>query len=142
MRQRGMFYIFMGAGLLFMCGYFVATKVNLNSSKSVGQVIDEFNRIKVYFNAAFITHQDELNSDGYNLGIKYQCVEFVKRYYLSVLNIKCDSHGHAKDFVDQLSLTAINQRMLLQFRNGSLTKPRSEDILVFGPSLPIHTDIL
>ena len=139
MRQRGIFYIFMGAGLLFMCGYFVATKVNLNSSKSVGQVIDEFNRIKVYFNGG-VHHSSgrNLTPDGYNLGIKYQCVEFVKRYYFERFEHKMpDSYGHAKDFVDPAVVDgSLNpKRTLLQFRNGSLTKPRSEDILVFGPSL-------
>ncbi|MDW5290896.1 hypothetical protein [Formosa sp. PL04] len=37
--------------------------------------------------------------DGYNLGLKYQCVEFVKGYYYEHYNHKMpDSYGHAKSF--------------------------------------------
>jgi hypothetical protein len=40
--------------------------------------------------------------DGYNLGLKYQCVEFVKRYYYQHLGHKMpDTYGHAKDFFDR-----------------------------------------
>ena len=37
--------------------------------------------------------------DGYNLGLKYQCVEFVKRYYYKHYRHKMpNSYGNAKDF--------------------------------------------
>lgn len=37
----------------------------------------------------------------YNIGLKYQCVKFVKRYYYEHLNHKMpDSYGHEKDFFD------------------------------------------
>ena len=139
MSRRSVFYLFMGTGLLFTCGYFVATKANLNRSKSVGQVIDEFNRIRVYFNGG-VHHSSGRNlaPDGYNLGIKYQCVEFVKRYYFERFGHKMpDSYGHAKDFFNPAVVDGSPnpKRALLQFRNGSLTKPLSEDVLVFGPSL-------
>lgn len=72
--------------------------------------------------------------DGYNLGLKYQCVEFVKRYYYEHLNHKMpNSYGHAKDFFDYtLSDGQKNQkRNLTQFSNPSLTKPKIDDLIIF-----------
>ena len=48
-----------------------------------------------------------------------------------------DSYGHAKQFFDgALADGALNtHRELLQYANGSDTKPRADDLLVFGPSL-------
>ena len=139
MSLRNILYLVMVTGLLSICGYFVATKTNLNRSKHVGQVVDEFNWVEVYFNGG-LHHSSgrNLTPDGYNLGIKYQCVEFAKRYYFERFGHKMpDSYGHAKDFVDPVVVDgSLNpKRALLQFRNGSSTKPRSEDLLVFGPSL-------
>ena len=67
---------------------------------SIGEVVDEFNGVKVYFNGA-VEHVGGRNlaADGYNLGLKYQCVEFVKRYYYERFGHKMpNSFGHAKDF--------------------------------------------
>ncbi|WP_413044376.1 hypothetical protein [Pseudomonas sp. YJ42] len=59
-----------------------------------------------------------LTQDGYNLGLRYQCVEFVKRYYFERHGHRMpDSYGHAKDFFDpQVGDGALNARRgLLQF---------------------------
>jgi len=65
--------------------------------------------------------------------MKYQCVEFVKRYYYQRLHHKMpDTYGNAKDFFDEaVSDSAINEkRALLQFTNASLSKPRAEDLVI------------
>ncbi|SUD83261.1 Uncharacterised protein [Stutzerimonas stutzeri] len=42
-----------------------------------------------------------LSKDGYNLGLRYQCVEFVKRYYFERHGHRMpDTYGHAKSFFD------------------------------------------
>ncbi|MFN6047371.1 MAG: hypothetical protein ACK45C_05080, partial [Bacteroidota bacterium] len=65
---------------------------------SIGDKLDSFNNVYVYYNGS-ISHVLERNisKDGYNLGLKFQCVEFVKRYYYQYYKHKMpDSYGHAK----------------------------------------------
>lgn len=110
-----------------------------NSLHAVGQAIDEYNGVSVYYNGN-ISHVLGRNTtpDGYNLGLKYQCVEFVKRYYYQYLNHKMpDSYGHAKDFFDKkLANGAMNtRRNLTQYRNASSNKPQVNDLMVFDGHL-------
>ena len=68
----------------------------------VGDIVDSYNGVPVYYNGD-VGHVLERNttSDGYNLGLKYQCVEFVKRYYYAHFDHKMpDAMGDAKDFFD------------------------------------------
>lgn len=79
-----------------------------------------------------------LTPDGYNLGLRYQCVEFVKRYYFERYNHRMpDSYGHARDFFDPSLAdgTHNGRRAMLQFRNGSSTQPEPDDLVVFQPWL-------
>ena len=106
-----------------------------NTSLRIGQVVDSLNGVAVYYNGS-VGHTAGRNTakDGYNLGLKYQCVEFVKRYYYEHLNHKMpDSYGHAKSFFDR-SLgdgTVNNARNLIQYRNSSKTKPCPDDLVIF-----------
>ena len=75
-----------------------------------------------------------MTPDGYNLGLKYQCVEFIKRYYYEFLQHKMpDSYGHAKSFFDHRvsSGNENKQRGLTQFKNGYGQIPEVNDILVY-----------
>lgn len=95
-------YLLIGLFVLAFIGFKVAKKFNFNSDFSIGQRIDSLNGVFVYYNGG-VDHVSERNTttDGYNIGLKYQCVEFVKRYYYEHLNHKMpDSYGHAKDFFD------------------------------------------
>lgn len=113
--------------------------MNFNPNFQVGQKIDSLNGVFVYYNGGVGNVEGrQLSPDGYNIGLKYQCVEFVKRYYYEALNHKMpDSYGHAKDFFDstiadgQLNKT----RNLIQFTNGSKSKPKVNDLLVYAPTL-------
>lgn len=105
------------------------------SSASVGEQIDQLNGVVVYYNGG-VGNVDGRNlaGDGYNLGLKYQCVEFVKRYYYEHLDHKMpNSYGHAKDFFDVRLADGQknNDRNLIQYVNGSATKPEINDLLVF-----------
>ncbi len=110
-------------------------KRNFNTPYSAGQPIDSFHGVFVFYNGGVdnVSGRNTTN-DGYNLGLKYQCVEFVKRYYYEHLNHKMpDSYGHAKDFFDQ-TLTdgqKNKQRNLTQYTNPSQTKPKIDDLLIF-----------
>lgn len=104
-------------------------------SKVVGHPVDSLNGVVVYYNGK-VSNVVGRNTtkDGYNLGLKYQCVEFVKRYYYEHLNHKMpNSYGHAKDFFNtRLSDGQKNpDRNLIQFTNPSKTLPKVNDLIIF-----------
>jgi hypothetical protein len=128
-----------GGVVLLAVSWKAATLLNWNPRYRVGQQIDRLNGVAVFYNGG-VAHSSGRNlaTDGYNLGIKFQCVEFVKRYYYEHLQHKMpDSHGNAKDFFNPaLPDGGRNlQRDLLQFANGSPTRPKPDDLLIFGPWL-------
>jgi len=124
-------------GVVFITGclifYKYSKKININLNYEVGQVIDSLNGVAVYYNGG-VRHVDGRHVvDGYNVGLKYQCVEFVKRYYLEYFQHKMpDSYGHAISFYDVgLKDGALNKRRnLLQFSNPSSSKPKVGDLIV------------
>lgn len=102
----------------------------------VGSKIDSFNNVPIYYNGENFTNVigRSMTDDGYNLGLKFQCVEFVKRYYYKVHGHKMpNAFGHAKDFFDKsLGDRAFNKsRGLMQYRNVREYKPEVGDILVY-----------
>ena len=105
--------------------------------KEVGKELDSFNNVKVFFNGIPTRSLERnLSKEGYNLGLKYQCVEFVKRYYYEYYGHQMpDSYGHAKDFYNPtLKDGEYNtKRDLIQFSNPSLVKTHLGDIIVFKP---------
>ncbi len=111
---------------------------SVKSSGEVGRVIDTFNGVDIYYNGRVANIQGRnVTADGYNLGLKYQCVEFVKRYYYEYYNHKMpDSYGNAKDFYSYaIEDGQINPaRNLRQFSNPSKSRPKVGDLLIFGPT--------
>jgi hypothetical protein len=110
-------------------------KINPNPNFVVGQKLDSLYGVYVYYNGG-VDHVEERNltKDGYNLGLKYQCVEFVKRYYYEHYHHRMpDSYGHAKDFFDpDLKDGVLNtKRNLLQFASPGSAKPQVGDLLIF-----------
>lgn len=117
--------------------YYLVSKSDFNPNKNytLGQVLDSLNGITVHYNG-MVGHTGDRNlaPDGYNIGMRYQCVEFVKRYYYQKLGHKMpDSYGNAKDFFDKtLPDSGYNdKRGLIQFTNNSIWKPAPDDLLVF-----------
>ena len=109
-----------------------------NRPPGIGEVIDSYNGINVYYNGnqANVFGRN-LTADNYNLGLKYQCVEFVKRYYYINYGHKMPyTYGHAKELFDEsLPDRKLNhKRGLYQFVNGSEYRPLPGDIVVFGPN--------
>jgi len=104
-------------------------------SLEVGDKVDSLNGVYVYYNNSVGNVEGRnVAPDGYNIGLRYQCVEFVKRYYYEYLDHKMpDSYGHAKDFFEaRLADGARSKRRnLTQFTNPSSSKPRVDDLLVF-----------
>jgi surface antigen len=126
------------AGLFILCplALWSLTRVNPNPYKKQGEIIDNFEGVNIYYNGGVNKVAGRnVTPDGYNIGLKYQCVEFVKRYYYERLNHKMpDSYGHAKDFFDStLKDGGKNiKRNLIQHQNNGSSQPRTGDILVFS----------
>lgn len=118
--------------------YKVSTGVDFNTAHKIDDQLDALDGVAVYYNGA-VNHVKERNViDGYNLGLRYQCVEFVKRYYYQHYQHKMpDSYGHAKHFFnDKVAHGKRNkQRGLNQFRNHHSTKPQKGDLFVYRAHL-------
>lgn len=108
---------------------------NISNNPKVGDAIDVLDGVAVYYNGSMTNVAGRnITKDGYNLGLKWQCVEFVKRYYYEIYNHKMpDTYGHAKDFFDKsLPDVAFNYtRGLMQYKNVRHEKPRKGDILIY-----------
>lgn len=108
-------------------------------ANSVGDTLDIYKGVAIFYNKSMgNTSGRNLASDGYNFGLKWQCVEFVKRYYYDRLNHKMpNSYGNAKDFFNEkLNDGQLNlDRKLLQFTNGSHSKPAVDDIIIFDGNI-------
>lgn len=128
---------------LFLASLFLCLAHGLGSASytndielKIGDKLDSYNGVVVYYNGKDFSYSDgrSLSKDGYNYGLKYQCIEFVKRYYHQVYKHKMpNTFGHAKDFFQKgLSDEVFNKsRGLTQFTNVRNDKPKVGDILVY-----------
>lgn len=118
-----------------VAAYLYVTSLNPNPAYTVGQKLDSLNGVYVYYNGAVShTGKRNLGSGGYNIGLSYQCVEFVKRYYYEFYKHKMpDTYGHARDFYDaRVRDGGMNSRRgLIQFSNPGSSGPQIGDLLVF-----------
>ncbi|WP_291143105.1 CHAP domain-containing protein [Flavobacterium sp. UBA7680] len=125
--------------VLGYAGLKAVKKINPNSDYKIGQSLDSLNGVKVYYNGGVDNVSGRnVTKDNYNLGLKYQCVEFVKRYYYEYYNHKMpDAYGHAKDFFDpKVNDGSLNsKRNLIQYTNPSKKKPQVGDVVIFSGSL-------
>lgn len=113
-----------------------------------GKIIDEYKGIAVYSNGDNFMSSHGLNysDDGeYYFGYKWQCVEYVKRFYYNIYGHKMpDGAGNAKYFFNpMLNQGEYNeQRGLIQYANGGDEKPRPGDLLVFTDGAYGHVAII
>jgi surface antigen len=117
------------------------------AEQSVGRKLDEFRGVAVYDNGPLIakSHGRHFGGDGYYFGQKWQCVEYVKRFFHQAHDHRMpDVWGHAKEFFDdavpwgQVS----PRRGLVQFRNGGAEPPRAGDLVVFTNGFCGHVAIV
>jgi hypothetical protein len=103
-----------------------------------GAAIDSLNGVMVYYNGSVgNVHGRNTTEDGYNLGLQFQCVEFVKRYYYEYYRHKMpDSYGHAVSFYDPSlkDSSYSKKRDLMQYSNPGKSCPRAGDLLVYSGS--------
>lgn len=119
---------------LISTGILFIKKPQLFSSYELGDAIDSLNHVKVFYNGNTGTVLGRNTAaNGYNIGLKYQCVEFVKRYYFEFYKHEMpNSYGHAVSFFDKsLSDGEINKdRDLIQCENPSAFIPQIGDLIV------------
>lgn len=124
--------------ILSSVGFWAYKKYNFGTNYVIGQEIDNLNGVSVYYNGWYSTVKGRnITADGYNLGLKYQCVEFVKRYYYEHLNHKMpNTYGHAKDYFNKSLLDGQKNkaRNLYQYSNPSRSKPKVNDLLIYNAS--------
>lgn len=111
------------------------------------QIIDSYKNVPVYYNGPDYTkdHGENFSPDGYYYGLKWQCVEFIKRFYYVEKHVNMpNGFGNAKDFFDPtVPQGGLNkERGLIQFRNGGNMEPKPDDILVFNNSAYGHVAIV
>lgn len=95
---------------------------------------DNYQGVEIYTNIySQKSIKRNLTKDGYNLGLKWQCVEFVKRYYYEKYNHKMpNSYGHAISFYNpNTSNGELNkERNLYQYKNIKGQKPLQGDLII------------
>ena len=142
---KNRFRLFTLAGALLVSALVVGLLVY--NHRCVGRVLDSYRDVPVYDNGLlfFRSHGKNYAPDGYYYGQKWQCVEFIKRFYHDAKHHKMpDVMGHAKSFFDEAVLDGgLNSRRgLIQYRNGSAERPRPDDLLVFADTKYGHVGIV
>lgn len=102
----------------------------------VGQVRDSWQGVTIHNNGPLVqdTYGKSLAEDGYVYGWKYQCVEFIKRYYdLRYHHRMPDGQGNALDLWSKtVPDGGLNRsRGLIQFNVPSTYQPKADDILIY-----------
>lgn len=131
-------------------GYFMSNKIYqriIDEKSHIGKVLDSYKGVDVYYNGDDYSknHGKNYSKDSYYYGYKWQCVEYIKRFYYEAKGHKMpDIYGNAKDFFDDnVEHGKLNEkRGLIQYRNGEDEKPKADDLLVFTDTTFGHVVII
>jgi surface antigen len=134
------------AGVLLFIGV-AAVLLLFWNHRRVGRVLDSYRGVPVYDNGLlfFRGYGKNYSAGGYYFGQKWQCVEFIKRFFYQAKGHQMpEVMGHAKSFFDEsLPDGAFNSRRgLVQYRNGSTNKPCADDLIVFSDTKFGHVAIV
>ena len=104
--------------------------------KEIGKEVDSYKNVVVYYNGTDYAkaYGKNYSEDGYYYGQKWQCVEYIKRFYYQAKQHKMpDVFGNASDFFDSnVKQGGLNKRRnLVQYMNGGNVKPKPDDLIVF-----------
>jgi surface antigen len=113
----------------------------------VGDIVTTYRTIPVYSNGDNYTlsYGRHFSKNQYYYGQKWQCVEFVKRFYHDAFNHQMPSvWGHAIGYYDPTVLHGkLNkQRGMFQFKNGGSTSPQPDDLLIFDIAPFGHVSVI
>lgn len=138
---------FIGLGIVLFAVVLAAAIYLLRDISKIGNEVDSYQDVEVYYNGILYTraYGKHYADNGYYLGQKWQCVEFVKRFYYQAKGHEMpDVYGHAKDFFDyETDQGELNERRgLIQYYNGREVPPQKDDLLVFTDSDYGHVGII
>jgi len=91
----------------------------------------------VYDNQMYRVTWDYHNLDGKKMGMKWQCVEYVVRYYYQVFGHYINPNKNAIDFYRNAASDGLEA-----FPNGGATKPQVGDLLCLGGTKHGHVAII
>lgn len=127
-----LFFILISTGTLVL--FFYRKNEQPSRTYEIGERLDSLNHVVVYYNGGMGNVSGRNTApDGYNIGLKYQCVEFVKRYYYEYYKHKMpNAYGNAIDFFNTtLKDGELNtDRDLIQYTNPSKKKPQIGDLII------------
>lgn len=124
-----------------------AVSIKNGKKYNIGDIVDSYKNVSVYYNGPEYNKSfgQSYSSDGYYYGYKWQCVEFIKRFYYVVYKHKMpDAYGNAKDYFNEnVPQGWINKsRNMLQYKNGEAESPKLDDLLVFTDTKFGHVAII
>lgn len=145
MRNRK--YIYVTISIFLVISLLGVIQYLKRDEAKIGREIDSYKGVVVYDNGKSPENNygHHYSEDGYYYGEKWQCVEFVKRFYYDSKGYRIpDIFGNAKDFYDPaVAQGKLNHRRgLLQFRNGGNVRPEVDDLLVFTSGKYGHVAIV
>ncbi|WP_157882917.1 CHAP domain-containing protein [Deinococcus soli (ex Cha et al. 2016)] len=120
-------------------------KRTMRANKDWGAEIGSIDGVKAYHNDGLKSPEESVSGDRnysrdgskYEYGLKWQCVEFVRRYYYDKLGVEfAPRSGNAEDYFDKNTPdgNTNSRRKLTQFKIGSTEKPKYQDLIIFGPN--------
>jgi|ERR1044071_1447028 surface antigen len=115
--------------LLFLCLAILLAVLGIQRTlaASFGTNLGSFNGVTVFSNGSSTFYSGLSNTvNGIYTGIKWQCVEYVRRYYLVVYgaNLGALYRGNANTWYDNAGKMGLDR-----FPNGSTTSPQVGDII-------------
>lgn len=94
---------------------------------SYGTYLGQFNTVAAYSNGSVGYYSGQRNSvNGVDTGVKWQCVEFVRRYFYIMFGISPNG-GNALDWYPNAASLGLDR-----YQNGGTTPPQVGDILCKG----------
>lgn len=144
MEKRKWVFVLSGILLIIVC---ISTIFYIQDRSKIGNTIDSYKNVNVCYNGYFYTksYGRHYSEDGYYYGYRWQCVEFVKRFYYEAKGHKMpDLYGNAKDYFsyDTKQGEVNEQRDLLQYYNGGNVAPKEDDLIVFTDTKYGHVAII
>lgn len=116
--------------LIFFLNISISSQENLKivETQSFGDEVGSFNGVSAYSNGTVTNNSGVYNtSAGINTGLKWQCVEFVNRYYYKLFNVDLKSspiYGNANHYYSNGTSAG-----LIQLPNGNTSPPQVGDII-------------
>ena len=106
-----------------------------------GAVLGSFNGVTSYSNGSVGYVSNQYNYIGStNTGMKWQCVEYVNRYYYSIYGLDLKStgiYGNANHYFSNATSAGLNA-----YSNGSTTPPQVGDIICSNGGIYGHVGII